>query len=74
MQMSNYAYTCAAGETFDSVARQIYGKEKYAAELLSANPEYCGQCVFFGGEKLYLPVIQLPQAGEENLPSKAPWK
>ena len=36
--MSGYEYHCAGGETFDSAALEIYGDEKYAAELLCANP------------------------------------
>ena len=74
MQLSDYRYVCAAGETFDSVALKVYGDEKYAAELLCANPEMSGRLIFTGGEKLYLPVVETAAAGEETLPQTAPWK
>lgn len=38
MELSDYIYTCSAGETFDSVARNVYGDENYAPELLCSNP------------------------------------
>ena len=74
MQLSDYVYPCSAGETFDSAALAVYGDEKYAAELLCANPELCGKIMFTGGEMLYLPVVALPEEGEESIPQAAPWK
>lgn len=78
MEMSGYVYTCSAGESFDSIARDIYGDEKHAAELLCANPEQGGKLIFAGGEALYLPVVAVrPEAEteEEALePDAAPWK
>ncbi len=74
MQLSDYVYPCAAGETFDSVALAVYKDEKYAAELLCANPELCGKTMFTGGEMLYLPVVAIPVEGEEQLPQTAPWR
>ncbi len=71
MEMSGYGYVCAAGESFDSVARKIFGDEKYAAELLNANPEEDGKLVFSGGEMLRLPVID--EENEESV-STAPWR
>ena len=52
------------------------GDEKYAAELMCANPEHCTAVRFSGGEALYLPVIEVPDAdsGEAPLPETAPWK
>ncbi len=75
--MTNYVYIASAGETFDSVAREVYGDEKYAAEILCANPEVCGKGVFDGGEHLRLPWVQLPPEGGPGtsvVPDKAPWK
>lgn len=71
MEMSGYGYVCAAGESFDSVARKLFGDEKYAAELLNANPEEDGKLVFSGGEVLRLPVID---AEEEENTATAPWR
>lgn len=73
MILSGNGYRCSGGETFDSVALEVYGDERYAAELLCANPELCTATVFCGGEILLLPVVEIPEAGE-TLPAEAPWK
>ena len=74
MEMSGYGYTCSAGETFDSVSRSVYGDERYAADLICANPEHGQRVVFAGGELLYLPRIIVPKKEDGALPVKAPWK
>lgn len=76
MELSGYVYTCAAGETFDSIARDLWWDEKYAAELMCVNPEYCTKPYFDGGEEIWLPAIDLPEEEEEGgkEPEKAPWK
>lgn len=74
MNVTGKTYTCIAGETFDMVARKLFGKEKYAAEILSVNPENCRKSLFSGGEKLRIPDITLPTEGEEALPEAAPWR
>lgn len=77
MDMSGLKYTCSAGETFDSIARELWSDEKYAAELLCANPEYCTQMMFLGGEELYIPIVELPEdEADETVtePETAPWR
>ena len=74
MTLSGEQYLCVAGETFDSVALIVYGNEKYAAELLCANPTACGITQFTGGELLDLPVIEIPAPSDNGAPAKAPWK
>ena len=75
MDMSGYIYNCTGGETFDSVALEVYGDEKYAAELLCANPELCEKMIFAGGEILLLPVVEIPEEAEaEQQSANAPWK
>lgn len=66
-------WTCSAGETFDGIALAVYGNEKYAAELLWQNPELDDRLVFTGGEKLRLPVIEVPKDPEYPA-STAPWR
>ena len=75
MTLSGQAYKCSAGETFDSVALEVYGDEKDACELLNANPEACMKPVFTGGEILYLPVVEIP-ADDSGVyvAASAPWK
>lgn len=72
MLLSGKLYLCSAGETFDAVALAVYGHEKYAAELLCANPEHCETMVFAGSEELKLPVIIVQST--ETVPETAPWK
>lgn len=76
MEMSGLGYRCSAGESFDSVALMVYGDEKYAAELLCANPELCGKLIFDGGEILKLPMIdEIETEDEDSVPvEEAPWK
>lgn len=74
--LSGYVYHCSAGETFDMVALNIYDHEKYAADLMNANPGYVRRAVFQGDEVLSLPVVEIPENENENeyAPSAAPWK
>lgn len=76
MTLSGKAYHCSAGETFDSVALAVYGDEKYAADLLCANPTLCRVPVFQGGEMVILPVVYVPgdQYAPDKMPDVAPWK
>ena len=67
-------YTCAAGDSFDGAALEIYGDEKYAAFLLQFNPELCGKLVFEGGEKLAVPIVDIPDDDERTAPAAAPWR
>ena len=75
IETSGYAYRCSAGETFDSVALAVYGDEKYACELMNANPELVERCVFDGTELLTLPVVETPSEETESYgTANAPWK
>ena len=77
MELTGYIYNCSGGETFDSIAREVYKNEKYAPELLSANPELDRKSVFLGGEKVLLPKIDIPTddvLGAQIIPKTPPWK
>lgn len=75
VEMSGYEYHCAANDSFDSVALEVYGDEKYAADLMNANPEYCGMTVFNGGEVLLIPTLDVPEDEEDAMANTiAPWK
>lgn len=79
MTLSGQRWACSAGETFDIVALNVYGDEKYACELLNANPALSHIPVFFGGEVLELPVVEVVNVNEDPdnpnyMPAKAPWK
>lgn len=74
MEMSGFVYMCSAGETFDSIALELWNDENYAAEILCANPEYSTRQIFFGGEELYIPAVDLPEDESVTEPKKAPWR
>ena len=74
MTLSGTQYQCVAGETFDSIALVVYGNEKYAAELLCANPLLCTMPIFTGGEILELPVVDVMPESVKYTPETAPWK
>ena len=76
IQYSGFMYNAAANESFDSVALRLYGSEKYAADLMNANPHYCGQTVFNGGEALLLPSLDVPRRNREAAFANTitPWK
>ena len=73
---SGFEYHCSANESFDSIALDVYGDEKYASDLMNANPNYCGQTVFNGGETLLLPSLNIPKKNDETALANtiAPWK
>ena len=73
MIMSGYQYNTAAGQTFDGIAREVYGDEKYAAELMCANPHLTDLSVFTGQEAVLLPQIDISGDADEA-PVAAPWK
>lgn len=73
MQKSGYEYRCSAGESFDMVALKIYGNEKYAKNLLEANPSLCSITIFSGGERLQLPALTAANSGAYT-PATAPWR
>ena len=69
-------FTCANGDSWDWLAIAFYGDERYAVDLMNANPEYCGKTVFTGGEVIYIPAINVPEdnAETELANTEAPWK
>ena len=66
MTLSGQVYTCSAGETWDSAALTVYGDEKYACELLNANPSLCHIPVFQGSETLQLPVVEVVEDEDDE--------
>ena len=76
MTLSGRKWRCTAGEAWDLVALRVYGHEKYAADLLNANPDLSDRSVFTGGEILELPVVFAPEEadGVAQSAETAPWK
>lgn len=61
-------FSCAAGDTWDSVALMLYGDERYAAQLLALNPALSHLRAFTGGETIIAPE----QDGD--VWARAPWR
>lgn len=76
MDMSGMGWRTSAGETFDQIALDVYGSEKYAPQLMMANPEYVHMDMFTGREILRLPVVTVEdqQSLTSYATSNAPWR
>jgi len=62
-------YTTKAGDTWDSIAAQVYGSEYHADLLMAANRKYIATYRFDAGTNLDVPTLQEKRDG--LLP---PWK
>lgn len=62
-------YTTTQGDTFDILAKKIYGDEKHIDLLMGANPRYCGVIVFSAGIVLSVPDLTDTIATREGFPS-----
>lgn len=63
------AYKTKSGDTWDKIAREVYGSEYHADTLMAANPDHIETFIFSSGVELSVP--ELPQARSGLLP---PWK
>lgn len=64
------SYQCSARETFDEIALNLYGDERYASVLLEANPLLAHKIRMDGGEILRAPEI----AKMDERATLPPWK
>ena len=63
------AYTTISGDTWDGIAKKVYGNELKADVLMAANPEHIETFIFSAGVELKTPALTEARAG--TLP---PWK
>lgn len=63
------AYTTISGDTWDVIAKKVYGDEYCADLLMAANPWQLGVFVFGSGVQLETPEKTMDQTAQ--LP---PWK
>ena len=61
-------YSTVAGDSFDAIAFKLLGSEKYAVDLIRANPTYVQTFIFSAGVELTIPEIETPKQ------SVLPWK
>ena len=64
-------YMKKQGDTFDSIAKYIYGDEKYFTNLILANYDERGTVVFSSGTILKIPTINTVEADKS---AAAPWR
>jgi phage tail protein X len=43
------------GDTFDALALEMLGDEKFAGTIMQYNPDYCDTLIFDAGVELYIP-------------------
>jgi hypothetical protein len=63
------AYTTKSGDTWDGIAKEVYGSEYLADELMKANREQIGTFIFSAGVVLATPALK-----EERDGLLPPWK
>ena len=52
-------YKTIAGDSWDLIAYRVLGSEKYAPDLINANPEHIATFIFKAGEELNIPEIKV---------------
>ena len=62
-------YQTKAGDTWDSIAYEQLGSEKYMGLLMEENPELIAYVVFDSGVS-----IQIPEVPKEDVADSALWK
>lgn len=63
------SYVTKSGDTWDRIARAVYGDEYQAGTLMAANRERIGTFLFSAGVELKTPTVDVTADG--TLP---PWK
>lgn len=63
------AYTTISGDTWDVIAKKVYGNELKADVLMAANPNHIETFIFSAGAELNTPELTQERSG--TLP---PWK
>lgn len=59
-------YKTISGDTWDLIAYNLYGDEKYMRNLIEANPKLCNVLRFDSGTEITVP--DLPQENRDDLP------
>ena len=67
--MAKYIYKTKSGDTWDTIAKEIYDDEYFAGDLMAVNPEHIGTFIFSEGE-----TLTAYDATEIADGSQPPWK
>lgn len=63
-------YTTKQGDTFDLIAYQQLGSERYVERLINANRQHVSTVIFRAGVELTLPEIEQ----EQRVAKMPPWR
>ena len=63
-------YTTQEGDTFDELALDMYGDERFAHYIIEYNPDYADVLIFEANEEIYLPIVEDAET-PDTLP---PWR
>jgi phage tail protein X len=63
-------YRTIQGDAWDAIAYRLWSDERFAADLIAANPEFADILVFPEGMKIILPAVDLSARPLKTLP---PW-
>lgn len=58
-------YTTNSGDTFDTIAKKFYRKERYLDKLIDANQDYKDTVLFTSGVVLNIPEVDTTVTAEE---------
>ncbi len=64
-------YKTIQGDTFDLIAKKIYGNERYFVNIIEANQKYVNTVIFSSGIILNLPDIDTQTEASKTT---APWR
>lgn len=64
-------YKTVQGDTYDIIAKKVYGDELLMGKIVCSNPKYIGTMVFPSGV-----ILQIPDATDKELKynSLPPWR
>lgn len=65
-------YTTVQGDMWDSIAKLLYGNEKYAEQLMQANTAYLSTVIFYAGVVLDVPDVDTTTITSAS--SLPPWR
>ena len=69
--MAADTHTTLQGETWDSIAKALWGEERLMHLLVAENPDHQGVAVFSSGVVLRVPDVTAEDLVQADLP---PWK
>lgn len=61
-------YKTVQGQTWDNIAKEVYGNEMHAGELMAANPQLLNTFIFSEGV-----IVQVPEIDTQDL-TLPPWR